>query len=110
MSAWEFTPKTEIVWIKQTTTGKRAFGMGRIVRGEHEICMVGTRGRPQVSSRSVRSTFAAPSVPYGKPDEFYSLVHELYPLATWYDRTNKAWNQGWKKFTDIQRLAHAVHE
>lgn len=96
--AWGFTPKTEIVWIKRTATGKRHFGMGRIVRGEHEICMVATRGKPQVVNKSVRSTFEAESVPYGKPPEFYALVHELYPHAIWWDRTNKGWSQGWKQY------------
>lgn len=33
---WGFEPKAEMVWIKTTSQGNRAFGMGRIVRGEHE--------------------------------------------------------------------------
>lgn len=99
MQAWGFAPKTEVVWVKQTSKGNRAFGMGHIVRGEHETCLIGVRGRPSVHSRSVRSTFTAPMNPYSKPHEFYSLVHELYPEGTWYDRTSKAWGQGWKKYT-----------
>lgn len=80
--AWDFTLKTEIVWRKQTVTGKRWFGMGRTVRAEHETCLVATRGRPQVLSKSIRSTFEAP-VPDGrhsaKPEAFFDLVESLVP-------------------------------
>lgn len=80
--AWGFAPKTEIVWIKRTVHGKRWFGMGRTLRGEHESAIVATRGRPQPLSRSIRSTFQA-VVPDGKhsakPDEFFALVEALTP-------------------------------
>jgi N6-adenosine-specific RNA methylase IME4 len=59
MRAWGFTPKSEIVWLKKTTGGKRWFGMGRTVRMEHEVCLIGSRGRPPILSRSIRSCFEA---------------------------------------------------
>jgi N6-adenosine-specific RNA methylase IME4 len=93
--AWGFTPKTELVWLKTTTTGKRHMGMGRILRGEHETVLIATRGKPIVDSRSVRSTFSAPSVPYGKPPEFAGIVESLYPGQTWFDRTAAHWTAGW---------------
>jgi N6-adenosine-specific RNA methylase IME4 len=93
--AWGFTPKTEGAWVKTTVHGKRAFGMGHILRGEHETYIVAVRGRPEVADRSVRSTFSAPQQPFSKPDEFYDIVAKLYPGHTWYDRTARAWHGGW---------------
>lgn len=78
--AWGFTPKTEIVWVKRTETGKRWFGMGRYTRAEHETCIVAVRGKPATKSRSIRSTFEA-AVPGGrhsaKPEAFFDLVEQL---------------------------------
>lgn len=87
--AWGFTIKTEVVWLKKTIYGNRWFGMGRIVRAEHEICLVGTRGRPQVHDHSIRSTFTTDldveglSAPAGrhsqKPEQIYDIIESLYP-------------------------------
>lgn len=78
--AWGFIPKTEMVWQKLTKTGLHWFGMGRTVRASHETCLIGQRGKPEVLSRSVRSTFSAPYTEHsGKPDEFFKIVESLSP-------------------------------
>lgn len=95
MGAWGFTLKSEVVWLKRTTTGARWFGMGRTVRGEHEVCLIGTRGRPATCSRSVRSTFeAAVGVHSEKPACFYDLVEQLRegPYVELFARRRRA---GW---------------
>ncbi len=80
VTAWGFTPKTEIVWRKLTVNGRRWFGMGRYVRAEHETCIVATRGRPKMLNKSTRSVFDA-CVPDGrhsaKPVEFFGMVERL---------------------------------
>lgn len=69
---------------------KDGFGMGRIVRGSHEICLIGVRGRAidHVLSHSVRSAFetienseiVAPTGAHSeKPEAFYRLVETLFP-------------------------------
>lgn len=69
---------------------KDAFGMGRIVRGSHEVCLVGVRGkgRDYLLSKSVRSAFetiehseiVAPTGAHSeKPEAFYRLVETLFP-------------------------------
>lgn len=58
--AWGYTIKSEVIWKKVTVRGNRHFGMGRQVRMEHEVCLIGTRGRPERLSASVRSIFEAP--------------------------------------------------
>lgn len=79
MRAWGFTLKTELVWVKRTVNGNRHFGMGRTLRAEHEVCLIGTRGKPRVRSRSIRSVFEAVASRRHseKPDEFYALVESL---------------------------------
>lgn len=78
--AWGFTPKSEIVWVKRTVKGGRHFGMGRSVRAEHETAIVASRGRPEILSRSIRSTFEAPVGRHSaKPDAFFELVEALVP-------------------------------
>lgn len=79
--AWGFVPKTELVWLKRTSRGKRHFGMGRYLRAEHETCIVATRGRASVAVRNVRSAFEAPVGRHSaKPDDFFRIVESLYPL------------------------------
>jgi len=77
---WGFAPKSEIVWIKTTATGKRAFGMGRYTRQCHETCIIATRGRglDLIRDHSIRSVFEAPVGRHSeKPDEFYALVAKM---------------------------------
>ena len=80
MRHWGFTLKSEIVWKKLTSTGKRHFGMGRTVRMEHEVCLIGQRGKPPVLNHSTRSVFEAKVSQHSKkPDEFYDIVDGLSP-------------------------------
>jgi N6-adenosine-specific RNA methylase IME4 len=95
LRAWGFTLKTEVVWTKKTSTGKRAFGMGRIVRAEHEVCLIATRGHPQPKTHSVRSTFDGYRGRHSaKPDAFYQLVETLFdgPYAEMFSRHQR---RGW---------------
>lgn len=85
--AWGFTLKSELVWVKTTKRAPEpaqgvsqslAFGMGRYVRGSHETCLIATRGRFKVASRSERSVFFAPVGKHSaKPDEFYRIAERL---------------------------------
>jgi len=77
--AWGFLPKSEIVWRKLTKHGKPHFGMGRIVRASHEVCVVATRGKPVPKVLHVRSVFEAPVGRHSeKPEVFYDRVEELF--------------------------------
>lgn len=78
--AWGYTIKTELVWRKLTATGKRHFGLGRHFRAEHEICLVGTRGKPKPLRHDLRTVFEAQVRQHSrKPDEFYRLVESFCP-------------------------------
>jgi N6-adenosine-specific RNA methylase IME4 len=97
--AWGFRPHSEMIWRKLTKTAtKEHFGMGRIVRGAHEPCLICVRGKPKIRNRSVRSVFSAPVGRHSeKPGLFYSLVEELSegPYAETFARKHRA---GWTCF------------
>jgi len=89
IDAWGFDqPQREVVWLKKTSNGNRWFGMGRVVRAEHEICLIAMRGRPIVKSHSVRSTFVTDVDLEGisaivgkhsaKPETFYGIIETLF--------------------------------
>lgn len=78
--AWGFVPKTELVWVKKTRTGKRWFGMGHHLRAEHETCIVAVRGRPKRSNANTRTVFEAQAWRHSeKPEEFYRIVEAFAP-------------------------------
>lgn len=112
MKAWGFTYKCELVWLKladarfagQLTLDSdaapwaerpRRMGMGRIVRNDHEVCLIGTRGKPFVLDRGVRSSFRASARKHSeKPTEFFRIVERLFagPYLELFARKNR---RGW---------------
>jgi len=144
--SWGFTYKTEGVWLKRQpcarcrsgtqkprldkvagipceecgdTGWRRHFGMGRILRAEHETFIVATRGRPEIRSHSERSVIdpaydwsawdfaiedVVPRDPEtgkswhsAKPDSFYQLVEKLSagPYVELFARRTR---EGWQQF------------
>lgn len=107
---WGFTPKSEIVWNKTVasdpTGEKDSMGMGRIVRGSHETCIVAARGAPiETASKRERTSFRAPIGAHSeKPEEFYQKVERLYPLELWPEAHVELFarrrRKGWIQFGD----------
>lgn len=117
VATWGFDPpQREVIWLKRTPRGRRWFGMGRVVRAEHEVCLIATRGKPAVKDHSVRSTFgdieddglfedkelfedfegitAFAGVHSEKPEAFYRIVETLYdgPYVELFSRRQR---KGW---------------
>ena len=107
--AWGFEVKSEIVWEKETKHGKNHFGMGHYVRAAHETCLVATRGRVKVASRSVRSRFRAKvgKEHSDKPDEMYDIAERLSPgpYLELFARRRRA---GWLQLGDELEQAEAA--
>lgn len=106
--AWGFAPKSEIIWEKLTKTGKPWMGMGRYVRAAHETCLIATRGRFKVDSRSIRSRFSA-KVPCdldgrythsAKPAQFYAIVEELAKRGPYCELFARQRRGGWLSYGD----------
>jgi len=98
---WGFVPKTEVVWLKTTKTGKIHFGMGHHFRSCHETAIVAARGRPSRLAANIRDTFAAPvgEEHSQKPEEFFDLVEEFCPgpRVELFARRHR---RGWRCFGD----------
>jgi len=52
---WGFVFKTAGTWVKRTTHGKDAFGTGYVLRSANEPFLIGTRGKPRVAAKNIRS-------------------------------------------------------
>jgi len=104
--AWGFLPKSEIVWNKTDGKGSLSLGMGRIVRGSHETCIVAVRGKGiEPQSKKEKTSFLAPRGKHSeKPEEFYQLVERLYPLELWPEPHVELFarrrRRGWLSFGD----------
>lgn len=93
--AWGFTPKGEIVWAKNTATGKQHFGMGRHVRAAHESCIIAVKGKPMHRSDSVRSVLHAATGEHSeKPDSFYYMVTQIC-FGPYVDLFARKQREGW---------------
>ncbi len=55
MDWWGFTPKTTaFTWVKYYNNTKPFMGMGRWTRANAELCILGTRGKPQRINAGIR--------------------------------------------------------
>ncbi|MFH5923808.1 MT-A70 family methyltransferase [Roseomonas xinghualingensis] len=81
LQAWHFEFKTMGAWAKQSRRGRRwAFGTGYIFRSAMEPYLVGTRGRTELLSRSVRNLIIAPTREHSrKPEEMRADIERLFP-------------------------------
>lgn len=72
MGTLGFTYKTNVVWTKDR------IGLGQYFRGQHEILLLGTRGRGynvKTDDRTLRSWLHAKRGKHSaKPEEFYELI------------------------------------
>lgn len=94
--AWGFKIKSEIVWDKLTTKGNPFFGMGRYVRGSHETCLIGVRGRIKVADRSIRSRFEAVVQEHSrKPNDVHYIAERLVPGGPFVELFARRRRRGW---------------
>lgn len=105
-----FCVKSELVWCKQTKTGKPAFGMGHYVRGSHEVCLICVRGSALPATRSQRSTFCAPvGVHSEKPGLFYRIVEDMYPHSRRVELFSRRRRAGWECYgLEVDKFPEAV--
>jgi N6-adenosine-specific RNA methylase IME4 len=87
--AWDFTYKTiAFVWAKTRPACKDAIwlnpasdfpiGTGYYTRANPEICLLGTRGKPEIVRHDVRNLIIAPRREHSrKPDEIYERIEAL---------------------------------
>ena len=78
MNGWGFTYKTNAVW------NKEKIGMGYWFRGQHELLLVGTKGKasPPDTAKRVSSVFNEPRRKHSeKPECVYSWIENAFPTC-----------------------------
>ncbi len=76
MEAWGFTYKTNVVWIKDR------FGMGYYARSQHELLLIGTKGKisPPLPENRQSSIIKGKRTQHSrKPQCTYTYIEKLYP-------------------------------
>jgi N6-adenosine-specific RNA methylase IME4 len=109
MKSWGFAYKSGGAWAKQSSTGhKWAFGPGYCFRSAAEIFLLGTIGKPEYRSKSIRNLIVAPTREHSrKPDEmrrnieaqFYGPYLELFARESAPGWT--AWGNETDKFAPV---------
>lgn len=95
LDAWGFAFRTAGHWVKQTRTGKLAFGTGYILRSAGEPFLIGVRGAPR-TSRSVRSVVMGEARAHSqKPEAGYAAAEALMPDARRIEVFSRTNRPGW---------------
>lgn len=92
MAAWGFTYKSSAVWDKEK------IGMGYWFRGQHELLLVGTRGRfsPPDETRRVASVFREKRQGHTtKPDCVRKALEKMFPKVTRLEMFARGKFDGW---------------
>lgn len=97
MKAWGFKYKTQAVWDKEI------IGMGYWFRGQHEILLVGTKGKfsPPPQSGRVSSVIVERRTRHSKkPDKVRDLISEWFPNALKIELFARQKAEGWDVWGD----------
>lgn len=89
LRAWGFTYKASMVWDKDR------MGLGNYARVQHELLLIGVRGKPKWTRRDVRSVFRGEAGEHSvKPEAFAQLVESTCagPYAELFARR---WRPSW---------------
>ena len=79
MKSWGFKYKTHMIWDKEW------IGMGYWFRGQHELLLVGVKGKfsPPKNKQRISSVFREKRTGHSKkPDKIRELINEWYPDKT----------------------------
>ena len=92
LEAWGFDYKTCMVWVKDK------IGMGYYARQQHELLLIGARGRLGLPSTDARpsSVIMADRTDHStKPAALYALIEAMYPQATKAELFARSVRRGW---------------
>ena len=101
--AWGFSYKTvAFTWVKQQPSGVGwHFGLGYWTRGNPEICLLATRGKPKRINKSVANLVIAPRGCHSsKPKEVRERIVELMGDLHRVELFARDVEQGWEAFGD----------
>lgn len=93
IEAWGFEYRTNACWVKDR------IGMGYYVRGQHELLLIGRRGKLPVPEPSQRpaSVIKAPRGKHSeKPLAAYELIETMYPALSKVELFARQQRRGWE--------------
>jgi N6-adenosine-specific RNA methylase IME4 len=110
LDRWQFTYKTcAFDWMKTTSAGDLAMGLGYWTRANTEPCLLATRGKPRRIKADVRQAILAPRREHSRKPDIYERIERLVPgpyLELWARQRRPGWSS-WgdevDKFTECQR-------
>jgi N6-adenosine-specific RNA methylase IME4 len=106
--AWGFAYKSARTWNKTTASGKEAFGAGYWLRSSSEHLLIGTRGKPAIRVRNVRSSFSAPVREHSrKPDIAYADAMRM-AAGPYLEMFSRETRPGWDAWGDQTGLFDEV--
>ena len=95
MRRWGFTYKTGGAW------HKRMWGTGYIWRSQCEPVLIGTRGNPKISGRSIPNHFSEPRREHSrKPEAAYAIAERMMPGARRASLFERVVRPGWEAWGD----------
>ena len=93
MKSWEFTYKTNMVWVKDK------MGMGYYARGRHELLLIGTKGNgnvPATADRQDSILYGTPGAEHSKkPETVYTIIETCYPNKKYLELFARNTRPGW---------------
>lgn len=101
MAAWGFTFKSAGAWAKQSKTGRKwAFGPGYVFRSAAEFYLLGSVGKPEYRSHSVRNLIISPVREHSrKPDEMRANI-EMQFTGPYIELFARESAPGWSSWGD----------
>jgi N6-adenosine-specific RNA methylase IME4 len=96
LNAWGFSYRTCAVWDKEK------IGMGYWFRGQHELLLVGTKGKfpAPLAENRVSSVYREKRTEHSKkPDFYYTLIEAMFPNGKYLELfARKKYNKKWQVF------------
>ena len=95
MESWGFKYKTHAIWDKEI------IGMGYWFRGQHELLMVGVKGKfsPPMSSHRISSIISEKRARHSKkPNKVRDYIASWYPKANRIELFARTASEGWDVF------------
>ena len=92
MKAWGFSYKTNFVWVKDR------MGTGTYVRGQHELLLIGVKGKvypPLEQNRQSSVILASRTKHSEKPEAFYEIIETMYPQGKYLELFARQKRKGW---------------
>ena len=90
LNSWGFTYLTQMVWDKEL------MGLGHVVRQQHEILLIGRKGKPKPPAIKFRSVIREKRTDHSrKPEKSYEIINSMFPEAKKIELFARWVHQGW---------------